>query len=410
MRNQGQGHIRQRGRQSWELKFDLGRDPISGKRISRYVNFRGTKREAQAELNRLLNHRNEGTYVDPTKMSVAEYLEHWLSVDIDRRVASKTAARHRGIVQHQVVPRLGRVPMRKLSAFHIEAFEANLQRDGYVKGRKQGQGLSGQTVLHVHRTLSQALAHAVRTGVLFKNPAEQVKPPRPPRREIAILTKPEIATLLRAAEPTWLYLPVLVGVTTGIRRGELLGLRWPDIDLKASRLTVNQSLERVKGKTVFKSPKTTTSRRTITLPALTVEALKEHRATQAEERLRLGLGKPDLVFGHADGSPMDPDSISKAFDRLITATGVRRITFHGLRHTHISHQLMDGVHVKIVSERAGHASVSTTLSVYAAFIPNMQADAAAGVDKWLRQELAEQVGGKSVAIVDFGAGDPSVSR
>src|SRR5262245_45824844 len=251
--------------------------------------------------------------------------------------------------------------------------------------------------------------HAVKTGVLFKNQAEQVKPPRPPSREIAILPKAEVATLLRSAEPTWLYLPVLVGVTTGMRRGELLGLRWSDIDLKAARLTVNQSLERVKGKTGFKSPKTITSRRTITLPALAIEALKEHRATQGAERLRLGLGKPALVCSHGDGSPIDPDSITKAFDRLIKAAGVRRITFHGLRHTHISHQLMDGIHVKIVSERAGHASISTTLSVYAAFIPNMQADAAAGVDRWLRQALAEQVGGKSVAIVDFGAGDPKVS-
>jgi integrase len=387
MRNQGQGHIRQRGQRSWELKFDLGRDAVTGERISRYVNFRGTKREAQAELNRLLNSRNEGTYVDPTKMTVAEYLEHWLTVYVDRQLAAKTAARHRGIIQHQIVPHLGNVPMRKLSPVHIEAFEANLQSQGYVKGHRRGQGLTAQTVLHVHRTLSQALAHAVKTGVLFKNPAEQVRPPRPTSRE------------------TWIYLPLLVAITTGIRRGELLGLRWSDIDLKAARLTVNQSLERVKGKTVFKSPKTTTSRRTITLPALTIEALKEHRATQATERLRLGLGKPELLFSHPDGSPMDPDSISKGFNRLIKAAGVRRITFHGLRHTHISHQLMDGVHVKIVSERAGHANVSTTLSVYAAFIPNMQADAAAGVDKWLRQALAEQVGGKSVAIVDFDAAE-----
>src|SRR5215471_9672479 len=402
MRNQGQGHIRQRGQRSWELKFDLGRDAVTGKRISRYVNFRGTKREAQAELNRLLNSRNEGTYVDPTKMTVAEYLEHWLAVYVDRQLAAKTAARHRGIIQHQIIPRLGLAPMRKLTAVHIEAFEADLQREGYVKGRKRGQSLAPQTVLHAHRTLSQALAHAVKTGVLFKNPAEQVKPPRPPRREIAILSKAEVATLLHAAGP--LYLPVLVAITTGIRRGELLGLRWSDIDLKASRLTVNQSLERVKGKTVFKGPKTQTSRRAITLPAITVEALRRHRTEQAAEHLRLGL-KLNLVFAHPDGSPLDPDTLTKSFDKLIRATGVRRITFHGLRHTHISHQLMDGVHIKIVSERAGHASVSTTLSVYAAFIPNMQADAAAGVDKWLRQALAEQVGGKSVAIIDFGAGE-----
>jgi len=176
-----------------------------------------------------------------------------------------------------------------------------------------------------------------------------------------------------------------------MRRGELLGLRWSDVDLKAARLTVNQSIERLKGKTTFKSPKTSGSRRTITLPALTVEALKEHRAQQG----RIGAG--ELVFSH-DGIPWDPDGLTKALDRLIEATGVRRITFHGLRHTHISHQLMDGVHVKVVSERAGHANVSITLSVYAAFVPTLQADAAKGVDAWLRQEMADQLGAKSVPI------------
>ena len=124
--------------------------------------------------------------------------------------------------------------------------------------------------------------------------------------------------------------------------------------------------------------------------------MKEHRSLQG----RIGAG--ELVFSHA-GIPYDPDSLTKAFDRLIEATGVRRITFHGLRHTHISHQLMDGVHVKVVSERAGHANVSITLSVYAAFIPTLQADAAAGVDKWLREELADKVGGKSVASRPFPA-------
>ena len=410
MRNQGQGHLRQRGERSWELKFDLGRDPSSGKRVTRFVTFHGTKREAQAELNRLLNRCNEGTYVDPTKMTVGEYMEHWLSVDIDRRVAAKTAARHRSIARHQIIPRLGQLPVRKLTPVHIEAFEAELQRDGYVKGRKRGQGLTAQTVLHVHRTLSQALAHAVKTGVLFKNPAEQVKPPRPPSREIVILTKPDIATLLRAAEPTWLYLPVLVAVTTGMRRGELLGLRWSDIDLKAARLTVNQSMERVRGQVVFKSPKTAKSRRTITLPALTVEALARHRSVQAEERLRLGLGKAELVFTGVDGHPISADAVTQAFGRLVKATGLRPITFHGLRHTHISHQLMDGVHVKVVSERAGHASVGITLGVYAAFIPTLQADAATRIDSWLREALAEQVGGNSVAKINFGTGATDVNN
>jgi integrase len=248
------------------------------------------------------------------------------------------------------------------------------------------RGLSAQTVQHVHRTLSQAFGHAVRLEVLARNPAQQVRPPKPDRREIKILGKNEIGTLLNAASGSWLYLPVLVAVTTGLRRGELLGLRWSDLDLKAGTLTVNQSLERVRGALTFKSPKTKTSRRSITLPAATLQALQEHRAAQAEERLKLGLGRDPrgLAFIRADTRPVDPDSLSKAFERLIVAADVTPITFHGLRHTHISHLLMDGVHVKVVSERAGHANINITLSVYAAYIPSMQADAALRVDAWLR--------------------------
>jgi integrase len=256
----------------------------------------------------------------------------------------------------------------------------------------QKRGLSAQTVLHVHRTLSQALDHAVRLGVLFKNPARQVKPPRPPSREIKILDKGEIGTLIDATKGTSLYLPIIVAITTGVRRGELLALRWSDIDLKAGKLTVNQSLERVKNKEgkyefSFKSPKTKTSRRTITLPTMTIEAFRERHTAQLEERLKLGLGRDPraLIFGRADGQPMDADALTKGFGRLVTATKVTPITFHGLRHTHISHLLMDGVHVKVVSERAGHANVNITLNTYAAYIPNMQADAALRVDAWLRQ-------------------------
>jgi integrase len=248
------------------------------------------------------------------------------------------------------------------------------------------RGLSAQTVQHIHRTLSQALSHAVRLGVLFKNPAQQVKPPKPDRREIKILGKDEIGTLLKAASGTWHYLPALVAVTTGLRRGELLGLRWSDLDLKAGMLTVNQSMERIKGEIAFKAPKTKTSRRSITLPAVTIQALHEHRLDQAGARLKLGLGRDPrgLVFTRADGQPLDPDSLSKAFGRLVATADVTPITLHGLRHTHISHLLMDGVHVKVVSERAGHANVNITLSVYAAYIPSMQADAALRVDAWLR--------------------------
>jgi integrase len=392
-----QGHIRPQGQGSWEIKFDVGRDPVTGRRITKYVTIRGTKRQAQQELTRLQAQRDEGSYIEPTKMTVAQYLRHWLEADAERRVAGKTAARYRGIVEKNIIPKLGHVPVRMLTAVHIEAFEAELLREGWVKpisGRKvEGQdgtavkekrGLSVQTVLHVHRVLSEALTHAVRVGVLLKNPAKQVRPPHPPSPEIKILDRNEITVLIRAAKATDLYVPVLVAVTTGIRRGELLALRWSDIDLKATTLTVNQSLERINGEFRFKSPKTSTSRRTISLPMRAVDALREHHRAQLEERFQLGLGRDPhgLVFARPGGQPTDLDSLTKSFGRLVAEAKVTPITLKGLRHTHISHLLMDGVHIKVVSERAGHANVNTTLSRYAAYIPNMQADAARRVDAW----------------------------
>jgi integrase len=322
------GHIRRRGDKTWELKFDLGTDPLTGKRLTRYHNVKGTKREAQIALTKLLGQRDDGIYVEPTKMTLAEYLNHWLKVDIDRRVAARTAQRHHGIVEKNIIPRIGHVLVRKLTPSVIEAFEAALQREGWVKARakpkiKKGEeppgleprGLSAQTVQHVHRTLSQALGHAVRLGVLFRNPCQQVKPSRPPSREIKILSKDEIVGLLDAASDGELHLPVLLAATTGMRRGELLGLRWSDVDLKAGSLTVNQALERIKGIVSFKAPKTKTSRRTITLPTVTVEALQKHFKAQAEDRLKLGLGRDPrgLVLTRADGQPLDADSLSKAW-------------------------------------------------------------------------------------------------
>jgi integrase len=389
------GHIRKQGRNSWELKFDIARDPLTGRRVTKFKTFRGTRRKAEEELTRLLSQHDRGTFLEPTKQTVAQFLLHWLDADIDRRLAARTAARHRGIVEKNIIPKLGALPVRSLTAAHIEVFEAELQREGWSKSpvkrtetENNGtttRGLSAQTVLHVHRTLSQALSHAVRIGLLYRNPAQQVRPPRPPQREIRILSKNEIGVVLDAARGSELHLPILVSLATGVRRSELLGLRWSDIDLDAARLTVNQALERVRGKTTFKAPKTRTSRRTITLPAACVCALREHRVRQAEHRLAMGVGRdPDgLVFARPDGMPPDADSLSKAFSRLVKVARVTPITLHGLRHTHISHLLMDGVHLKVVSERAGHANVNVTLGVYAAFTPTMQGEVARTVDAWL---------------------------
>lgn len=192
----------------------------------------------------------------------------------------------------------------------------------------------------------------------------------------------DLHTLLKTARPTRSYPAILLAATTGMRRGEVLGLRWLDLDLATGILTVNHTLEETKAGLTLKEPKTKRSRRNITLPALMVDALRSHKAAQAQERLMLGLGrdKNGYVFAALDGGPIRPRNFSKEFSRIVERAGVRRVSLHSLRHTHASQLLRDGVHVKVVSERLGHSTVSITLDVYAHTIPNMQADAAARID------------------------------
>ena len=205
-----------------------------------------------------------------------------------------------------------------------------------------------------------------------------------------VLDHVQTAAVLMAAEQTRIHVPVLLAATTGMRRGEILALRWRDIDWASGSVSVVQSLEKVKAELNFKVPKTERSRRTISLPLITIDALKRHRARQAEERLRAGeaYASHDLVCCRALGEPLDPDYVTHAFGKLAARLKLP-VRFHDLRHSHITHLLAAGVHPKIASERAGHASVSITLDVYSHVIPGMQEDAAKRIDAALRTHLEQ---------------------
>ena len=380
------GHIRPRGQGSWELKYDLGTDPLTGKRRTRFKTVHGTKRDAQTELTRLLNDKNQGTYIEPSKLTLSKFLEQWLEDYAKPHTAPTTYERWEEIVNKHLSPALGVIPLKDLSPLHIQGYYA----DALANGRRNGKGgLSAQTVKHHHRLLYQALKQAVSWRILAQNPAAAVNSPKPEAKEIQFLSKAELATLIKAAKGTRLYAPVMTAATTGLRRGELLALRWQDIDLDRGILTVNQSLEQTKAGLRFKPPKTKKGRRSITLPGITLETLRDHKAAQLRERMAMGLGRDadDMVFARHDGSWINPRNFSKEFSRLVKRSEVNPVSLHGLRHTHISHLLMDGVHVKVVSERAGHAAVSVTLDRYSHVIPNMQEDAAIIVDEGLREAL-----------------------
>jgi integrase len=371
------GHIRKRGK-SWAVVFDLGRD-ASGKRRQKWHAVPGTRRDAQRELARLLNEMNTGAYVEPARMTVSEFLDRWLADYAKPKVSPKTFECYQEMIDGHIRPALGAYLLPKLAPLHIQSFYSR----ALASGRKDGKGgLSAQSVVHFHRLLHKALAQAVKWQLLARNPVDAVEPPRAERKEMRALDEDETARLLSLLGESRLYMPTMLAVTTGLRRGEILGLRWGNVDLVAGTLTVVQSLEQTKGGLRLKSPKTHRSRRSIALPAMTTAALRLHRVKQAEERLALGPAYDDegFVCPRPGGAPWAPDVLSTAFAAFVRRSGLKQFRFHDLRHSHASHLLRAGVHPKIVSERLGHSTVGITLDTYSHVLPGMQQDAVKLID------------------------------
>ena len=371
------GHIRRRAKK-WAIVVELGRT-AAGKRQQRWHSGYHRRKDAERDLPRILREMQTGTYVDPTKLTVGEYLEHWLDAFAKHNVAPKTYEGYAEFIQLYISPAIGHLPLTKLQPLHLQSYYSEMLRSG----RRRGEGgLSAQTVLHHHRVIRQALQQAVRWQILARNPADAVEPPKPPAREMTALSEEHTAALLSVAKATRQHLPILLAVSTGLRRGEVLGLRWDDVDLEQGSLTVRQCLQRTRGGLSFVPPKTQRSRRTVALPAFAVERLVQYRGEQAEEILRLGPAyqDDDLVIAREDGSPWSPDAFSKAFRALARKADLPRMTFHCLRHTHASQLCKAGVHVKVISERLGHSTVGITLDLYSHLLPGMDEDAAQRID------------------------------
>ncbi len=376
------GHIRKRGTRSWAVVIDLGRD-ANGKRRQKWHTVHGAKRDAQRELADLLSSLNKGDYVEPSRMKVSEYLDRWLSEYAKLNVSPKTYERYTDIISRNIKPALGEYHLSKLRPLHIQSFYT----DALTQGRKDGRGgLSAQTVLHFHRVLRKALQQAVKWQLLARNPTEAVEPPRPQRKEMQVVDEAGTARLLHAVEGMRLYMPVLLAVMTGMRRGEILALRWQDTDLEKGQVAVRRSLEQTRDGLRFKQPKTGKGMRSVALPGIAIQVLRRHKTEQAQERLRLGPAYEDndLVCPRPNGSPWPPDSLSTAFAGHIRRSDLPRVRFHDLRHSHATQLLRHGIHPKVVSERLGHSKVGITLDTYSHVLPGMQEEAASKVDAALR--------------------------
>jgi integrase len=337
-----------------------------------------TRSEVAAKLSKALADREGGLTYDAGKQTVGEYLARWLSDSVRDTVRQRTYERYESIVRVHLVPSIGRIKLKTLTPAHVRG----LYRE------KLDSGLAPRTVLHIHRALSKALKQAVVDGLIPRNAAASVKPPQPRREEIRPLNREQVRALFEAADFSEgnpgdrLKALCIVAVTAGLRRGELQGLKWEDIDLEAGMLQVRRTLSEPRGGYKFEAPKSGKGRN-IRLTRKATAALREHRKRQLEERLRLaGLWEDHgLVFPSSAGTPISGGNLNRAFKALLKRASLpQTIRFHDLRHTCATLLLRQGVNPKFVQKLLGHGDVSLTLNVYSHVLPDMGDTVAGAMD------------------------------
>ncbi len=372
-RAHGEGTYKKRKDGRWEAQY-MVHTPSGTRRKSVYAR---TKAEVATKLRKALAECEGGLTFDAEGITLSAYLTRWLSDSVQGSVARSTYERYEQLSRVDIAPAIGKVELRKLTPAHLQG----------LYRAKLDEGLALRTVEYIHTTLNKALSQAVNWQLVPRNVARATTAPRSRKPEMLTLDREHTKRLLSAAKGDRLEALYLLAVTAGLRQGELLGLRWADIDLEAGTLSVKRSLRYEKNGPYYTEGKRDRSRRRVELGASTVAAIKAHRKRQNEERLAYaGLWEDhDLIFPDENGRPIRARNLARFFQKLLKRSGLEDLglTFHGLRHTCATLMLLNDVPVKVVSERLGHADVALTLRVYSHVLPGMQKDAADGLDEML---------------------------
>jgi integrase len=369
------GSVIKRG-STYSIVLDLGRGP-DGRRQRRWHSGYPTRKDAERARVELLVQVDQGIYVEPSRLTLAVFLrDQWL-LALTGQVRPTTLHSYRSNLERYVLPRIGQLPLQRLTPAHLNTLYGAL----LAAGGRGGQPLSARTVQAIHMTVRKALGDAARWGLVVRNVAALASPPKRRRAEMRTWTAAELRAFLEHVQDERLAALWMLAASTGMRRGEMLGLRWVDVDLDRGRVAVRQTLVIAGRQVVISEPKTSRSRRSIALDPRSVAALRSWRAAQAAERLAWGAGWTDsgLVFTREDGTPIHPEWLSDAFEWRIKTAGLPRIRLHDLRHTHASLGLAAGVPIKVMSERLGHTSSSFTADAYQHVTPGLEEEAAATV-------------------------------
>lgn len=367
------GHIIKRYSNSYTIVLNLGRDPATGKRKQQWVSVKGTKKDAEKRLAELLHQLDTGSFMKPDKTTVADFLQRWLQDYCKPNLSPRGYERYESVSRVHLIPALGHVPLTALKPEHLQRLYT----------AKLNSGLAARTVRYQHVILHKALETAMKWGLVARNVADGVDVPRARQTEIQTWDESEVACFLEAAKGSPYYALFYTNLFTGMRRSELLALRWQDIDFLYGQVSVSRGLHHlVDGSYVFTQPKSVKSRRTISLTPSTSLLLQEHKAKKEFDHRMLGIlsQASDLVFSTPDGKPLRPNTVSRAWATLAARCGVKVISFHAGRHTHASLLLRQNVHPKIVQERLGHSSIAVTLDTYSHVAPGLQEAAAQKFD------------------------------
>ena len=370
-RGHGEGSIFQRSDGRWAATISL-----EGRKRKTF--YGKTRKEVQEKLKTALHEQQQGTLITVPRQTVEQFLRYWLEDVHKPRIRVRTYVRYEGMLRLHFIPVLGHLQLLKLSPQHIQALYA----------QKLKEGLSANTVNVLHAILHKAFDHAVRLNLLPRNLCDVVSPPRTEEHEIQSLSLEQVQQLLTAAKDHHLEALFVLALMTGMRRGELLALKWQDVNFAESTLYVRRAFIEVTGRGIIETePKTAKGRRSIHLPPLAIEALKKHRAHQGEVRRQAEIWQErDLIFCTSRGTPFIATYVHGVFKALLKKANLPDMRFHDLRHSAATLLLGMGTHPKVVQELLGHSQISMTMDIYSHVMPTMQKDAMTKLNEALEQK------------------------
>ena len=367
-RANGEGSIRKRKDGRWEGRYTAGHDPATGKQIFKSV-LGKTQAEVKEKLKKALVEAGQIDFTKSGKYTVGTWMDEWFENVAKIKVRPSSHQTYRGYIDNHIKPNIGNIPLEKLTTMDLQKFYRTLLTKGRVdriEAEKQPSGLSAKTVRNINQVISSALDLAVAQKIIPSNPTDACELPKVEHREMQTIPEEQLQAFLAEARATGVYEMYYIELATGLRRGELLGLKWQDIDWKNGIIKVRRQIARVDGQIVEAPLKTKNSYRTVTISPQAIEVLKQQKAKTHDQ----------YVFPSPNGGPISPDSVNNMLKRVLARAGIPKVRFHDLRHTFATIALQNGVDIKTVSGMLGHFSAGFTLDTYAHVTTAAQKEAA----------------------------------